>query len=178
MQGGLVSKGTSRTGCGERSQSGPRATLTLSGDSQQLVACLMGRSSRGIRIHWLSRSRLSLLDKWGGRILVSTEVPSMGRQSCPVHNGGMMPSQPWPLPFASSQILPKPQDRLDPSLAFRWCHVPVISPIQNHCGDQLPIFSHQLLPVLANNKVLGFARAKWYALPVFLKKRRNMIGCP
>ena len=26
--------------------------------------------------------------KRGGRILVSTEVPSMGRQSCPVHNGG------------------------------------------------------------------------------------------
>ena len=41
-----------------------------------------------MRIHWLSRSKLSLLDKWGGRILVSTEVPSMGRQSCPVHNGG------------------------------------------------------------------------------------------
>ena len=51
----LISRGTSRTGCGERSQSGPRATLTLSGDSQLLVACLMWRSSRGMRIHWLSR---------------------------------------------------------------------------------------------------------------------------
>ena len=44
--------------------------------------------SRGMRAHWLSRSKLSLLDKWGGRILVSTEVPRMGLQSCPVYNGG------------------------------------------------------------------------------------------
>ena len=36
----------------------------------------------------LSRSRLSLFDKGGGRILVSTEVPRMGRQSSPVHKGG------------------------------------------------------------------------------------------
>ena len=36
----------------------------------------------------LSRSRLSLADKGGGKILVSTDVPRMGRQSLPVHKGG------------------------------------------------------------------------------------------
>ena len=36
----------------------------------------------------LSRSKLSLADKGGGKFLVSTEVPTMGRQSLPVHNGG------------------------------------------------------------------------------------------
>ena len=46
------------------------------------------RSSRGRRIHWLSRSKLSLADKGGGKILVSTDVPRMGRQSLPVHKGG------------------------------------------------------------------------------------------
>jgi len=35
-----------------------------------------------------SRSRLSLSDKGGGKILVCTEVPRMGRQSLPAHKGG------------------------------------------------------------------------------------------
>ena len=66
---------------------GHSATLTLSGDNQLLVACLMWRSSRGMQIHWLSSRRLSLLDKCGGKILVSTVVTRIGLQSCPVHNG-------------------------------------------------------------------------------------------
>ena len=72
----------------------------------------------------------------------------------------------------------KCQPCLDPRLALRWCHIPVIPPMRNHCGYQLPIFRHQLLPILANSKVLGLAKAKWDALPVFLKERRSMIGSP
>ena len=36
----------------------------------------------------LTEQEQTLFDKGGGRILVSTEVPRMGRQSSPVHKGG------------------------------------------------------------------------------------------
>ena len=72
----------------------------------------------------------------------------------------------------------KCQPCLDPRLALRLRHVPVIPPMRDHCGDHLPVLSNQLLLVFANSKVLGLARAKRDALPVLLKEWRSMIGSP
>ena len=72
----------------------------------------------------------------------------------------------------------KCQPCLDPRLALGLRHVPVIPPMRDHCGDQLPVLRNQLLLVLANSKVLGLARAKRDALPVLLKEWRSMIGSP
>ena len=72
----------------------------------------------------------------------------------------------------------KCQPCLDPRLALRLRHVPVIPPMRDHCGDHLPVLRNQLLLVLGNSKVLGLARAKRDALPVPLKEWRSMIGSP
>ena len=70
------------------------------------------------------------------------------------------------------------QPSLNPSLAFRRCHVSVIPSIRNHCRDHLPISCTHPFNVFVKNRLLGYATVEWYAPPVFLPKWRSMIGAP
>ena len=57
-------------------------------------------------------------------------------------------------------------------------YISVISSIPNHCRDHLPISCNQLFFVFVKSRLMGYATVEWYALPVFLLKRRSMIGAP